>query len=410
MSAFLDELWKLLHFAIEWAHHLAHRRVDSFDAGCALRGTMANVLSHENRLRVLAALLDGNSVRATSRMTGVHQDTISRFALVAGQGAAYLHNRIARELQSSLVEMDEIWTFCGVKQARKTAEHPAEFGDVWVWVATDAVSRMVITWHAGTRDQAMADTFMDDVRSRLVLMPQITSDGLANYEPAISKSFGPGVDYAQVVKTWQKGGHKGPDHRYEPPREPKMFKRAVLGAPSLSTATTAHVERNHLSMRHQNGRLRRLCLAFSKRPENHRAALALNYVWHNVGRVQRGMKITPAMAAKVTDHIWDYDEFLTAVMTAEPCDPPVKQPLTPRVPETTHRELPTGRGFLRVVDGGKAKLSEAPKPVPPVTPAPALATVAATVAPISDENGQLDLLSWRPKPGQLSLFPGFDLP
>lgn len=358
---------------------------------------MANVLSHENRLRVLAALLDGNSVRATSRMSGVHQDTISRFALAAGQGAQHIHNRLARDMQCSLVEMDEIWTYCGVKQGHKTEKHSAELGDVWVWVAIDAVSKMVITWHAGARDQAMTDAFMEDVRARLVLMPQITSDGLANYEVAITKSFGTGVDYAHVVKTWQKGGHKGPDHRYEPPREPKMFKRAVLGAPNMGNATTAHVERNHLSIRHQNGRLRRLCLAFSKRPDNHRAALALNYVWFNLGRVQRGMKITPAMAAGVTDHIWDYDEFLTAIMTAEPCDPPVKQPLAPRVPETTHRALPTGRGFLRVVDGGKAKPA-APTPIAP-TPAP----VAAVAAPVADTNGQLDLFSWQPTPKQLNL-------
>ncbi len=151
---------------------------------------MANVLSHENRLRVLTALLEGNNVRATSRMTGVHQDTISRFALAAGQGSAHLHNRLARDLDISLVEADELWTWCGAKQARKTDKRPVGFGDVWVWVAVDAVSRMVITWLDGARDHVTADAVMQDVRIRLRLMPQITSDGLAHYDYAIGNTFG----------------------------------------------------------------------------------------------------------------------------------------------------------------------------------------------------------------------------
>lgn len=366
---------------------------------------MANVLSDEKRLRVLAALLDGNSVRAASRMTGVHQDTISRFALAAGTGAGYLHNRLARGLSCTLVEVDEIWTWCGVKEARKTAEHPAGFGDVWVWVAVCGVSRMVISWHAGRRDQTSADAFMGDVRARLTAMPQITSDGLAAYEGAIGKTFGPGVDYGQVVKTWQKGGRKSPDHRYEPPRDPLLVRRPVFGAPNLATSTTAHVERNNLTMRHMNGRLRRLCLAFSKRPENHVAALALSYCWFNLGRVQKGMKVTPAMAAGITDHVWELDEFLTAIMTAEPCAPPERQPLAPRVPETTHRELPTGRGFLRVVDGGKTSQGA---PTPPTAPVPSPARAEASGATPREAWEQLDLLAWRPKPhpqGQLPLFP-----
>lgn len=359
---------------------------------------MANVLSHDLRLRVLAALLDGNSVRATSRMTGVHQDTISRFALAAGQGAASLHNRIARGLKCDLIEVDEIWTYCGVKQARKTEKHPDGFGDVWVWVAVDAVSKMVITWLAGARDQATADAFMQDVRVRLQVMPQITSDGLANYEGAIGSSFGPGVDYAQAVKSWKTGGHKGPDHRYEPPRDPKIIRRTVYGAPNLEKTTTAHVERNNLSMRHQNGRLRRLCLAFSKRPQNHAASLALAYCWFNLGRVQRGMKITPAMAAGVTDHIWDYDEFLTTIMTIEPCEAPVAQPLVSRVPESTHRELPNGRGFLRAIDGGKGKGMTPVKPVEPIRyPTP-------QVENYEDHWRQMDLFLWKQQEKRMDHF------
>lgn len=368
---------------------------------------MANVLSHEKRLRVLAALLDGNSIRAVSRMTGVHQDTISRFALVAGQGAQSLHNSLARGLSCTLLEVDELWTFCGIKTRNKTEAHSADLGDVWVWVGIDAVSKMVISWHAGNRDQKSADAFMLDLCGRLTVMPQITSDGFAAYEPAIYRVFGPGVDHAQVVKSWQKSPNRTPDHRYAPPTDaPKISKRAVLGTPNLSASTTAHVERNNLTIRHMNGRLRRLCLAFSKRPENHAAALALSYVAFNMMRVQKGMKITPAMAAGVVDHIWDLEEFLTAIMTAEPCAPPDADQLRPRVPETTHREIPGGRGFLRVVDGGKSNLAEitpiSPHPVPVM--ASSVPVNAASAAPSGEAWEQMDLLSYRPRSPQLSLW------
>lgn len=353
---------------------------------------MANVLSAEKRLRVLASILDGNSVRATSRLTSVHQDTISRFALTAGEGAQYLHNRIACGLSCHLIETDELWSFIGSKQSRVTEKHPVGFGDVWVWVAVDAVSRLVISWHAGARDQASADAFMADVRARLEVMPQITSDGLANYEPAIGKAFGPGVDHAQIIKAWRQGGRRSPDHRYEPPRDPLISKRVVFGTPHLQTSTTAHVERNHLTIRHMNGRLRRLCLAFSKRLPNHRAALALSYTWFNLGRVQRGMKISPAMAAGITDHVWELDEFLTAIMTAEPCEPPAKQPLRPRVPEGTARALPNGRGVLRVVTGGKGAGAVPPAAPPPApAPAPAAAPHAATSPGVVAPWTQLEL-------------------
>lgn len=377
------------------------------------KGSMANILSHEKRLSVLAALLDGNSVRATSRMTGVHQDTISRFALAAGQGAQYLHNRLARDLKCHLLEVDEMWTICGSRKA----------GAVWVWVATDAISKMVITWHAGKRDQENANVFMADVRARLTVMPQISSDGLQTYKSAIGASFGPGVDYGQLVKTWDTSNEesegretrgknkrrKSADKSHEQQetrRDPFLIRRAVFGSPDLKITTTAHVERNNLTMRHMNGRLRRKCLAFSKRPENHAAALSVTYVWANLGRVQRRMKVTPAMAAGITDHIWELDEFLAAIMTAEPCAAPEKQPLTLRVPETTHRELPGGRGFLRVVGGGKATPPHASHaPTSPAMPTPLVATPQQNAPErLLASWAQMDLFAWRPREQQLLLF------
>jgi IS1 family transposase len=376
-----------------------------FDAGASREGTMSNVLSDEKRLAVLAALVEGNSERAVERMTGVQQKTIGRFALTLGEGALNLHNRVARELRCSLVQVDEIWSFVGKKQARVTEADSVEVGEAYTFVALDASSRFVIGWYVGKRDQASTDAFMADVRARLVVMPAMTSDGFAPYISAIGASFGPGVDYAQTIKNYTRrgrsDGNRG-DHRYEPPRDPFITKKSVFGAPNLDRASTAYVERNNGTMRHHIGRMRRLCLAFSKKLPNHRAAVALNYAWYNFGTVVKTLRVTPAMQLGITDHVWTIEEFLAALLTSGPCEAPEKQALTLRVPEVVHRELPNGRGFLRVVDGGKTRPAEAPKPLPPVTPAPiAIAALGVSVA----EDRQLDLLSWRPTTPQLSLFP-----
>lgn len=360
---------------------------------------MANVLSDEKRLRVLAALVEGNSERAVSRMTDVNPRTIAKISVDLGQGAINLHNRMARDLHCSLVQVDEIWSYVQKKQARVTEKDGPDVGEAYTFVALDSSSRFVIGWHVGKRDQASTDTFMQDVRARLVVMPAMTSDGFAPYISAIGASFGPTIDYAQTIKNYTKRGRRegGSDHRYEPARNPFITKKSVYGAPNLESASTAYVERNNGTMRHHIGRMRRLCLAFSKKIENHRAAVALNYTWYNLGTVVKTLRVTPAMQLGITDHVWTIEEFLAALLNSEPCEAPEKQALASRVPEATHRELPAGRGFLRVVDGGKAK----PVAPNPIAPTPMIATVAA---PVIDATGQLDLLSYRAKNLQLSLF------
>lgn len=362
---------------------------------------MPNVLPDTKRLAVLAALVEGNSERAVSRMTDVNPRTIAKISMELGQGAVNLHNHMARELHCSLITVDEIWSYVGKKQNRVTPKDGPDVGEAYTFVALDSSSRFVIGWHVGKRNEESAKAFMNDVRARLVVMPAMTSDGFAPYVNAIGAAFGPGVDYAMTIKNYTRKGRRDDDHRYEPPRDPFITKKSVFGAPNLDRASTAYVERNNGTMRHHIGRMRRLCLAFSKKLDNHCAAVALNYAWYNLGTVVKTLRVTPAMQLGITDHIWTIEEFHAALLTAGPCDPPAKQPLTMRVPEVTHRELPNGRGFLRVVDGGKAK-PVAPTPIAP-TPVP-----IAVAAPVIDERGQLDLLSYRPKPRkpeQLSLFP-----
>jgi len=363
---------------------------------------MANVLDSEKRLCVLAALVEGNSERATERMTSVNRETVGRLSLAFGQGAQWLHNTLARRLACSLVQVDEVWSYVQKKQARVTSADLPGVGEAYTFTAMETNSRFIITWHVGKRDEASTRIFMDDVRARLIVMPAMTSDGFAPYVTAIGASFGPSIDYAQTIKNYTRRGRSDGqhgDHRYEPPRDPFITKKSVFGAPNLATASTAYVERNNGTMRHHIGRMRRLVLAFSKKLPNHRAAVALCYAHYNLCHIVSTLRVTPAMAAGVTDHVWTLEEFMNAILSAPATETPEKETLAPRVPETTSRELPSGRGFLRVVQGGKAA-PVAPAPVPPPA-TPIAASVAPMVEPVADANGQLDLLSWKPRSKQL---------
>ncbi|MFT3768504.1 MAG: transposase [Minicystis sp.] len=353
---------------------------------------MANVLPAEKRLQVLAVTF--------------------------GIGAQNLHNRVARDLSCSLIETDEIWSYVGKKQARvNEAENAAGLGEAYTFVALAMPSRFVLTWKVGKRDDATADAFVGDLRARLVVMPAMTSDGFVPYIAAIGKHMGPGVDYGQTIKNYTKSGRRDGDHHYEPPRESFITKRAIFGAPDMDRATTAHVERHNGTMRHHIGRMRRLCYGFSKDPAHHAAAVALAYAHYNLCWIPKSLRCTPAMTAGVTEYVWELPEFMDAILTAPPCEAPERKPLAPRRPEGPARELPNGRGFLRLVgSAGGPSAPPAPAPTPPavpVAPLPAVASSGAptppaepTAAPPVDDR-QLDLFAWRPKPReprQLSLF------
>ncbi|MBK9266147.1 MAG: transposase [Polyangiaceae bacterium] len=340
---------------------------------------MSNVLSFERRLSVLAALVNGNSERAVERMTDVNRRTIRKLALSLGENAIHLHNKIARNLSCPLVQLDEIWSFVRKKQSRVTAkEHAEGLGEAYTFVALDSGSRFVICWKVGKRNEESAKSFVKDLRSRLIVMPAMTSDGFAPYVSAVESSFGRTIDYAMTIKNYTKKGRRDDDYRYEPPRikngEGFITKKTVFGAPDLDSASTAYIERQNGTMRHLVGRIRRLCLAFSKDPRHHSAAIALGYLHYNMCHVISTLRVTPAMQLGVTDHVWDLRELLKNLLTAEPCPPPDVQPLASRKPEVAHRELPNGRGFLRAIDGGKSAAKAQP-----------------LIKPVKPEKGQLDL-------------------
>ncbi|WP_437980425.1 IS1 family transposase [Sorangium sp. So ce117] len=370
---------------------------------------MANMLPRERQLAVLAALIDGNSERATERMTGVQQKTIGRFALRIGKAAQSLHNTMAHDLSCSLIESDEVWTFVKEKQARVTAEeNAAGLGEAYTFTALAMPSRYVVTWYVGKRDEVSAGTFIADLRARLVVMPSLTSDGFPAYPGSVGSSFGPGVDFAQVIKHFTRNGRRDDDHRYEPPRNPFRTKRVVFGAPNIDVATTAHVERNNGTMRHHIGRMRRLCYAFSKNVEHHKSAVSLAYTYFNLCHIVKTTRVTPAMSVGVANHVWELPELLEALLSVPETAAPNRKPLAPRKPEGTARELPGGRGFLRVVQGGAAPSPPSAPAPPPSPPKPAAPSSAApdAVRPAGPP-GQLDLLTWRPRPRvpvQLPLF------
>ncbi|KYF62449.1 transposase [Sorangium cellulosum] len=338
---------------------------------------MANVLPAEKRVRVLAALLDGNSIRAVERMTEVNHRTITRLLLALGAGAVRLHNRLVRDVQCSLVQVDEIWSFVQKKQARVTEADPPDVGEAYTFVAIDATSRMVISWRVGKREQATTDDFIADLRARMLVMPQLTSDGFAPYISAVGASFGTSIDYMQTVKNYRSGsrGRRDDDHRYEPPRDPFITKTTVYGAPDPAKASTSYVERLNGSTRHSNGRMRRLCYAFSKKGGHHAAAVALNYVAYNLTRVIRTLRVTPAMQAGIADHVWTLRELMDTLLTEEEAAAPEAKPLTHREPSAPARALPGGRGFLRLVTEPTPALKRPqrhpePLPSPPVQAAP----------------------------------------
>jgi IS1 family transposase len=362
---------------------------------------MANVLPREKRIAVLHALVNANSERSAADLAGVNERTVSRLALEFGLGAQRLHDRIARELTCTDIECDETFSYVGKKQRNVKDGDPAEYGDAYTWTAEDRGSRFVIAFHVGKRDQRAADAFMADLRSRLVVMPEMSTDGLACYPRAVGAEFGPSISYGMMVKQYRSGGRD--DHRYAPGRGVDFIKKTVVyGSPDLAKTGTAHTERQNGTMRHKIGRTRRLAYCFSKRFENHVAAVALGYCWYNLGWIVKGLRMTPAMAVGAVDHLFTIEEFHDAITEAArtPQDKPVKQPLVHRTPEGTSRELPGGRGFLRALPGGNAP-SPGPAPAtPPVAP-------AAVPALRFDADGQADLFSWQPpkrEPVQLELF------
>jgi IS1 family transposase len=274
-----------------------------------------NQLSIERRAAVIRALVEGNSIRATCRMTGTAKNTVSRLLIELGEACRSYQNRHLRNLTASRIQCDEIWGFCGAKQKRVDGGAKGE-GDLWTWTAMDADTKLMVCWHVGKRDYMAARAFMADLKSRLATRVQLTTDGLAWYRPAVEQAFRwGGVDFAQLVKVYASSTEGV--NRYSPPVVIGAHKLWVMGNPDMDHVSTSYVERSNLTMRMGMRRFTRLTNAFSKKAQNHVAAVDLHFMHYNFCRPHqtltsahpRHYPTTPAMAAGVADHVWTVEEI-----------------------------------------------------------------------------------------------------
>lgn len=272
---------------------------------------VSNNLSTEKKLAALGALVEGNSIRSTERMTGVHRDTITRLLVRVGVGCAALLDEKMVNLSCERLELDELWSFVGKKQRQvRNTDDANRVGDQWTYVAIDATSKAIPSFLVGKRTMENTNAFVRDVAARLRNRVQISTDGLRMYIDAISASFGDDVDYAQIVKSYE--AELDGTGRYSPPRVTATEKTPIFGAPVAEWVSTSFVERSNLSMRMGMRRFTRLTNGFSKKLENHCAAVALYVAHYNFVRSHRTLRMTPAVAAGVESSMWGLDELLAA--------------------------------------------------------------------------------------------------
>ena len=258
-----------------------------------------NRLTTEKRAMILTALVEGNSVNATARLCGCSKVTVLRLLADAGTVCAAWHDEHVHELQAERVQADEIWSFVGCKDKAKKAG-ASGLGSVWTWIAIDSDSKLTISYALGGREQADADAFILDLRSRLSNVIQLTTDGLGLYEPAVRSAFGRHIDYAQVIKQYGNPPREA-QARYSPGVCIGCEKKRVIGVAFGEDISTSHVERQNLTLRMGSRRYTRLTNAFSKKIENHWHALNLHFWHYNWSRRHQTLKTTPAVAAGIAN-------------------------------------------------------------------------------------------------------------
>jgi IS1 family transposase len=271
-----------------------------------------NRLTKEQQTRVVAALVEGNSIRSTSRMTGVARNTVTSLLIDLAEACAGYHDRYVRKLKVRRMQCDEIWNFVGAKAKNTTPEKKAEgWGDTWTWTAIDADTKLCISYLVGGRDAGWATEFMQDCASRIVNRVQITTDGHRAYLEAVENAFGADIDYAQLQKIY--GASIENETRYSPARCIGCDMKVVSGNPDPKHVSTSFVERQNLSMRMSIRRFTRLTNAFSKKVENHAAAVALWFMYYNFCRIHQTLRVTPAMEAGISTHVWTIEELVSLI-------------------------------------------------------------------------------------------------
>lgn len=285
------------------------------------------------RTQIINCLVEGNSIRSTERMTDTHRDTICRLLVQVGEGCAQIMNEQMRELPSRRIQVDEIWAYVGKKQMHlKPGDDRSRLGDMWTFVALDPETKLIPAYRVGKRTRQNAVAFMTDLSERLANRVQISSDALNTYVDAVETAFGADVDYGQAVKFYD-AEPIGPG-RYSPPRVTRQEKAVIAGRPDQAHISTSLVERQNLTMRMSMRRFTRLTNAFSKKVENLEAAVSLHFAHYNFVRMHKTLRMTPAMAAGVSDRLWSLEELVELATSIE-------------TPERRRRQL-------KVIDGGNS--------------------------------------------------------
>jgi IS1 family transposase len=270
-----------------------------------------NKLTQAQRTHAIAALVEGNSVRATCRLTGIAKGTVLKLLVDVGTACAEYQKRVFRNLPCKRIQCDEIWSFCYAKQKNVPADKQGMFGygDVWTWTALCADSKLVPSWCLGSRDAQTAYAFIEDLAGRLKNRIQLTTDGHRVYLEAVESAFGSEIDYAMLVKMYGNEGQDG-ENRYSPAECTGSRIIPISGRPDMKHVSTSYVERQNLTMRMSMRRFTRLTNAFSKKVENQAHAVALYFMHYNFCRIHQTLRVTPGMEAGVTDHVWEIEEIV----------------------------------------------------------------------------------------------------
>ena len=268
-----------------------------------------NRLSTPKLIAVVSALVEGCSIRATVRMTGVAKNTISKLLLDLGAACDNYQDEMLLNLPCRRLQCDEIWSFVGAKDKNIPAgQERFGRGSVWTWTAIDADTKLIPSWLVGTRDAASAYEFMMDLAGRLRWRMQLTKDGHKPYLGAVEDAFGGQIDYATLHKLY--GSDPEAEKRYSPAKCLGCDVKTVVGEPDQKHISTSYVERQNLTMRMSMRRFTRLTNGFSKKVENHAAAVALYFMYYNFARIHQTLRTSPAQAAGVTEKLWDIKDIV----------------------------------------------------------------------------------------------------
>lgn len=269
-----------------------------------------NRLPLEKQVQIISMLVEGNSLRSTSRVCDVSINTVTKLLVDVGRACERFHDETVRKVEVKRLQCDEIWSFVYAKEKNVPKDHDGKAGDVWTWTALDSDTKLIVSWFVGSRDAQGAYEFLTDVRARVTTRMQLTSDGFRPYIPAVDAVFGEYIDFAQLVKIYGAPIGQGHERKYSPAECTGTKTSVVTGRPDHQHISTSHVERANLTMRMSMRRFTRLTNAFSKKIENHCAAIALHFVHYNFARIHKTLRVTPAMEAGLAQDVMSIAEIV----------------------------------------------------------------------------------------------------